>query len=200
MSGQLFCSRPGIRYLLAHGSQSPCLKLTENATGETIREALESANPSYSGQTPFVRHVKVFETDESAANGRSETIRHLAEPSSPVLSTMCTAHKTHSIASKAWDRHAEMHLALMKTLRLLQAPGSYKKLVEALVSCVENIEVLKQPLLPEAQGFRQAVIEMYTPKMRDKPHSASVLHVLAEQLFSGDWRKKRLQHVCMQGC
>ena len=59
--------------LVLHGSRSPVLRATQNATGETINKLLEHAGSlsALTGSIPFERHVHVYETDESAANLRT---------------------------------------------------------------------------------------------------------------------------------
>ena len=188
------------RHLWICGSQSPKLKLSANATGETNHKVLECSLPSFAQRLPFQSRVKILETDEGSANLRCQNIMLHKEKDVSLLTTICSAHKTHAIGMKTWTRFEELQKMMIKTLRLLHSPGAYAKFVAAVLSRVDEVEILRTPLPPEAVAHRAAVIELFSHREREKPKSASMFKVLTSELLSGDWRVKTLQHLCVRNC
>ena len=116
------------------------------------------------------------------------------------LTTICCAHKLHSVAAKTWTRFDPLFKGAFKTLKALQSPGALPKLVAELVAACEEVQIVTTPLTDDAIAYRGAVVELFSPNFTDKPRNASALKVLIEVVvFTGDWWQKKLQHLC-RGC
>ena len=191
------------------GSFSPMIRLTQNATAESIAEVLQQTDPipvGDSGVDGFEAKIRVFETDECGANLKAQSIlengpRDGGDDSVPWmhLATVCVGHKCHTVALKTWMHFDQLHQGLCKSLRMLRMPGVWPKFVEVTVELALDVDIIVGPVVLEdvAVAHRQAVLELFSPKEHLKPKWFGRVTSLAEQLFNGDWRRPdRVEHRC----
>ena len=186
-------------YFLVSGEFSPALRLSENATGETIAEVLNSTTGPQSPLADiiagFERHCTVVESDECPANNRA--LKMIRTEDEPCFHGHCAAHKVHAVANKSWLQHQDLHTGLVKTLKVLKSPGVLPRFLEKLLGILDEAEILiRQPITEEALAHWKLVLRAFSPSLSQKPKSASVIRVLAFYLFNGDWRAPRVQHRC----
>ena len=187
---------PRKKTVLLSGTFSPVLALSENATGETIAWVLQQTSPIGSlDLSVFSRRVTVMETDACPANLRAQAILH--DPSMPSLSTVCAAHKVHTVASKCWESYKELHAGVVKTLKVLRSPGMFPKFLDQLLLLVDGVEVIhSQSLSDDALAYRKHILAVFAPNMSEKPKCAATILGITQCVYNGDWRVPTLQHYC----
>ena len=165
-------SSPGeIDTMIFKGSFSPMIKLSENATAESIARVLELSDPipgGADGADGFAAKLKIFESDECSANLKAQSIlqstsRDGGDDAGPwvQLATVCAAHKLHQVALKTWQHFASLHTGLVKTLKMLRTPGVWPKFVEAVVEVALDVDILAGPVVLDnaALAHRRAVMQ-----------------------------------------
>ena len=191
-------------YLTLHGTFSPRICIGQSGTGETIAKVVQGSLhvPGLVGTLPK-QIVQVTETDECAANNRCEQIR--ANPAIANLHIPCSGHKTHAVAQKVWHLWHPLHIAVLKTLNFMRAPGIYQKFLDACIAYIgepDTVKVEYAPLSTEAITHRKLMLELFSPLYVDQPHVYVSLQYVIESLWNGDWRlQDGIHHHCKwTGC
>ena len=183
------------RFFTIQAEKSPAVRLSENATGETIASILRDITGLGSRMPSVDRHCAVVESDECSANSRALHI--LRHPSRPCLQGICAAHKCHTIADRCWQEFHALHAGVVRTLKVLKSPGMYPKFCDLLLRQLDSAELVTHcPLSEAAIGYRDKVLQVYSPTLFSKPKSASVIRVLTDVLFNGDWASPIIRHHC----
>ena len=184
------------KFFLVRGDYSPAIRLSENATADTIAAVLRNTTSLGSPRPAnFERHVVVVESDECPANTRALEI--LRTPGRSFLHAFCAAHKAHAVANKSWLDHQELHAGLVKTLKVLKGPGVFPRFCDNLLGVLDHAELLVQrPLGSAAIAHRQKVMQTFCPPLSQKPKSAAVIRTLALTLWNGDWQSPIISHHC----
>ena len=73
------------------------------------------------------------------------------------------ARKAHSVATRVWSLHGDLHMGLVKSLRVLRQPGSLKRFELALEEVIiEKLEFA--PAIPsDAVDYQQHTLKLFSP-------------------------------------
>ena len=195
-------SHLGGAFCVFHGQFGASVRVSEDATGETISKVLKSVwNPHCSFSKTFPICLRLAETDECGANLRAESLllkdRRDSGDDWLHCHVVCLPHKAHSAAVRTWALVPGLISSLVHSCKWFNQGGSMAAFNEVLAKLIESrLRVVHMtPVYDEdADAFKKSVFSFFSPSLQH-PQKRSVISA-AMKFFNADWRQKDLLHFC----
>ena len=191
------------RYTCLRGSFSPECRFAENATAQSIAKLLQTCWTPPPAVQQFRFKWRLAETDAAPANLKCERIVTNNQAGWSALHGHCSAHRAHSIATKAFDlpmATGPVITGCTRSLLVMASAGGLRRFIDVLLLEVEENLTIQavDTLSADAVAFRRNVLALFSPPAQ-RTHAFQTVKHVAEKVMNGDWRSGKIVHVC-HGC